>query len=336
MYQNTVALPRLDLAGAIKTQDSRGDGIAHLLLPPFKVKARASNMPSVLATNGQVLDIKHAPGTPYARVRPTLGNKTYSCQEAGIEVPMTAVDYDTLGQDGAEQISTEMGKDIVLTGRESAVAAVLTGATGETTFAGQITEPDSAENWGEVGGKPIDDVGKADAALTLRHGVGPRWLVISQYELEDLQKNTQIRDEWRSITGQINPDATNRRLKLDELAKVLGVDRILVGSRRKDTANEGQADVMAYIWPARYALLVRGVINPDDLKEPALGRTFVWEEANVGAEAEVIEEDSELAMTVESYRSEEIKSDVIRVTEHTDQKLLNVSAAQLIKLPVSD
>lgn len=336
MYQNTVAKPRLDLSGAIKTQDHLGDGIAHILLPPFPVKSRAANMPSILVTNGQVIDIKHAPGTPYARVKPTLGNKTYACQEAGIEVPITAVDYEVLGQDGAEQVATEHGKSIVLTGREAAVATTFAGSTGETTLAGQVTEPDSGENWGESGGKPIDDVNKADAALTLRHGVGPRLLVISQYELEDLQLNTQIREEWRRITGQVNPDATHRRLKLEELAKVFGVDRVLVASRRKDSANEGQTQVMAYIWPARYALLVRDVINPADLKEPALGRTFVWEEANLGAEAEVIEEDAAQAMTVESYRSEEIKSDVIRVTEYTDQKILNLSAAQMIKLPTDD
>src|ERR1043165_1851775 len=106
MYQNTVATPRLDLAGAVRTQDGLGSAIAHLILPIFATRLRQANVPSILVTNDQIIDVKHAPKTPYQRLQPTLGNKTYACEEAGIEVPMSAEDYEVLGQDGAEQAST--------------------------------------------------------------------------------------------------------------------------------------------------------------------------------------------------------------------------------------
>lgn len=336
MYQNTVAAPRLDLAGAIRTKDANSDGIAHILFPPFMVRNRTATMPKLLATNGQVFDIKHAPKTAYKRVEAKLGNDTYSCEEAGIEVPLDASDYDVLGQDEAERIATEQGKGIVLTAREAALAAALTGATGESLLAGQITSP--TENWGESAGVPIDDVNTADAALSLRIGSsGPRWLVMSQAVLEDLQVNTQIRTEHRRIVGMSKAEATHRRLRLEELAAVLGVDRILVANRQKDTAttNEG-VETLAYIWPAEYVLLVRGVTNPSDLTEPALGRMFTWDGANLGAEGELIAEDSMVAMSVESYREESIKADIIRVAEFTHMKVLNTKAAQMIKLPADD
>lgn len=338
MYQNTVEKPRLDLAGALRTQDGLGDAIATELLPTFGVGKKSGNMPSLVATNDQIMDIKHAPKTDYQRVEATLGNKSYNCEEAGIEVPLSAEDYDVVGQDEAEAIATQQGADILLSARENALASVLTGATGETTFSGQVTEPDSAENWGESGGKPIDDIQEADSALTLRHGQGPRWLVISQYDYEDLQLNDQIRTEYRRIVGQSNAAATRRRLSLDELALTLGVDRILVGVRRKNTAAKGQTPSYAYIWPARYALLLRGVANPGDLREPVLGRTFVWDEANAsitGGE-QVRSTDPMQAMMVHSYRDSTKASDIIRVSEYLDMKLLNTVAAQLIKLPADD
>ncbi|HEX3132629.1 MAG TPA: hypothetical protein VHX44_03490 [Planctomycetota bacterium] len=337
MYQNSVAKPRLDLSGAIRTQDDLGDSIAHKLLPPFAVRQKAATMPKLLATNGQVMKIKHAPKTAYKRVEATLDDDTFNCEEAGIEVPLSAEDYVVLGQDGAEQVATETGKGIVLSAREAALADILTGAAGETLLAGQITQPDSAENWGESGGKPIDDIAEADSNLTLRVGAGLRWLVISQLDFEKLQVNEQVRAEYRRIVGQTDAKATDRRMSLQALAGVLGVDEILVGSRRKDTANPGQTASWSYIWPEHYALLVRGVVNPSDLTEPAFGRTFIWDEANASLNGSaVIAEDAEQAMTVESYRDENINSDIIRVREYTDLKILNLKACEMIKLPPND
>ena len=336
MYQNSVAKPRLDLAGAIRTQEVLSGGIAHLLFPPFPVDKRTASMPKLLATNNQVFAIKHAPKTAYKRVEATLDDDTYNCVEAAIEVPISAEDYDVVGQDGAEQIATEQGRAIVLTAREAALADTLTGAAGETLLTGQVSTPASAENWSEAGGLPIDDIAAADALLSLRQGPGPRWLIISQHQLFELQTNAQIRSSWRSIAGQTDKTATNRRLKLEDLALVLGVDMVLVASARKNTANPGAAAVYAYVWPTNYALLVRGVVNPSDLTEPSFGRMFVWDGANLGAESEVIEENSEEALFVESYRDEAIKSDIIRVGEYTDLKILNLTAAQLIKLPTAD
>lgn len=337
MYQNSVAKPRLDLAGPIRTQDNMGDAIVHLILPPFRVEKKTATMPKLLVTNDQVIKIKHAPKTAYARVQATLDDDTFNCEEAAIEVPMSAEDFDVLGQDGAEQVATEQGRGIVITAREAALADIVTGAAGETLLTGQVTTPDSTENWGEATGKPIDDVAKADGALTLRIGVGPRWLIISQPDLEDLQKNEQIRAEYRRIVGIQDATATDRRIKLDALAAVLGVDKVLVASRRKNTANAGQAATYAYIWPAHYALLLRGVINPNDLSEPAFGRMFVWDGANdTVTESLLISEDQGQALFVESYRDETIKSDIVRVGEYTDLKILNLPGAQMIKLPAND
>lgn len=336
MYQNSVAKPRLDLSGPIRTQEAPNDAIAHQLFPPFPVDKRTASMPKLLATNDQVFAIKHAPKTAYKRVEATLDDDTYNCQEAAIEVPISSEDYDVIGQDGAEQVATEQGRMIVITAREAALADTLTGSAGETLLAGQVTTPDSAENWNESGSKPIDDVAKMDSALTLRIGAGPRWLIISQYEFEALQTNEQIRAEWRRIVGQTDKSATARRLKTDDLAMLLGVDRVMVAARRKNTANPGQAASYSYVWPALYALLVRGVTNPNDITEPAFGRMFVWDNANLGVEAEVIEENAADALFVESYRDESVKSDIIRVGEYTHLKILNLTSAQLLKLPASD
>lgn len=330
MYQNTVATPRLDLAGPIRAEDESLDAyIAHQVLPPFPVDQRNGNVPTQLVTDDQIIDIKHAPKTAYQRVQATLGNATFACEEAGIEEPISAEDYAVLGQDRAEQLAASRAKDIILRQREAALAGAVTGAAGETLFSGQVTS--AAATWDNASGTPIDDVGTADEALGLRIGEGLRWLVIGRGVLTKLQKNAQIRTEYRRIVGQTKAEATYRKIELDILAQILGVDRILLGSGRKNTANAGQTAVKAFIWPSTYALLLRGVQNPGDLMEPALGRMFMWDQANLGAEAEVEQVDALFGLSIESYRDEAIKADVIRGTEYTHLKVLNSKSAQLIK-----
>lgn len=337
MYSNSVAAPRLDLTGPLRTQDSAGTPVAMRLMPPFTVEKKSATMPKLLLTGvDQVLKIKRAPKTAYKRVEATLDDDSYTCEEAGIEVPVDASDYDVLGQDGAEEVAVNIGKEIVITAREAAIADIISGSAGETLLANQITEPDSGENWAESGGKPIDDVAEADAALTLRIGAGPRALLISQSDFEALQTNEQVRAEWRRIVGQTDASATGRRIKLVELAMLLGVDEVIVGDRRKNTANPGQTASYSYIWPARYAFLFRPCQNASDLTEPCFGRTMMWDNANLGAEAELESVDEAQALFVESYRDESIKSDVIRVSEHTDQKILHLKNMQMIKLPAGD
>jgi hypothetical protein len=332
MYTNTVAISRLDLAGAIRSEEDTLDGyIAHEILPPMPVAERAASVPTVLVTDDQIIDVKHAPKTNYQRVEASLSDDSYKCEEAGIEEPMSAEDFDVLGQDRAEMLATQRTKGIILRARDAALAGILTGSAGETLFSAQKTRAGSSGiTWDHANGIPVTDVADADAALGLRIGEGPRTLIIGQEVLIKLRKNAQIKASYRDIVGTSKADATYRKLSLEQLALVLSVDRILVGSGRKNTKSKGVAAVKAYIWPSTYALLVRGVINASDLSEPAFGRTMMWDGANIGAEGEIDEVDALYGLTVESYRDEKIKADVIRTTEYTDQKIFNLSSAQLI------
>lgn len=336
MYTNSVALPRLDLAGAVPTQGRLGTSIARKLFPVFQTDKKKATMPSLLQNTARIYVVKRAPKSFYAQASAELSDKEYSCAERGIEVPIDASDYDVLGQDGAEKIATEVGHDILLSAIDHDVISILTGTTGEATLAGQITEPDSGENWNEAGGKPIDDIAKAEGTLSLRFGAGRTVLFISQYELEALQVNDQIRSEYRRIVGQSNADATNRRIRLDAMATLFGVDEVVVSDRRYITSNKGQTNTWAYLWPARYALLVRVPADTQDLLQPAFGRTFEWTGANQGAEGELIAIDPDTGIAVETYRDEPKKSDVLRESTFTDERILNVEAAQMIKLPATD
>lgn len=334
MYQNTAALPRLDLVGALRSEDMSLDAyIAHRILPIFPVAKPAANIPRILITDDQVLTLKRGPKTAFQRFEGSVDTVGFSCQSSGIEEPMSAEDYSILGQDGAEANATLRSAHAVLRARDAALVAATMSAAGETLFSGQVTTATGSVAWDQATGVPITDIAAASLALALRIGDCPLTLVIGRQVLADLRINAQVLARFRQISGINDPKAVMARLTVDQLAPVLGVDEILVGSGRKNTAIKGQTAVKAWVFPDNYALLLPKISNPSDLTETCLGRTFSWDQADaeIVPGAAVMNNDPLHGLMVESYRDEPIKADVIRTEEYTDQKILNVKAAQLIK-----
>ena len=103
------------------------------------------------------------------------------------------------------------------------------------------------------------------------------------------------------------------------VAQALGIAQILVGRASYSTARKG-ANVtdasLSYIWTPDY--LWMGEVKGGAPEEGGAGRTFLW----TG--------DSPELFTVESYRREDIRSDVVRVRQDTDEKIVNAASGLLL------
>jgi len=99
---------------------------------------------------------------------------------------------------------------------------------------------------------------------------------------------------------------------------VFDVDYILVAGASKNTAKEGQATVFANIWSDSYCSVAR-LCTSQDIREPGLGRTFHW-----GSDG------SQIGGTIETYRDETIRGDVVRVRNQVHEKVLYTECAHLI------
>jgi hypothetical protein len=102
------------------------------------------------------------------------------------------------------------------------------------------------------------------------------------------------------------------------LAQVFDLDEVIVAGSPKNSAKEGQTVSVAEIWDDEYAMVAR-VARSSDMREPCIGRTFHWSE-----------DGSSIGGTVETYRDEPVRSNIVRVRHDVDELLLITAAAQLL------
>ena len=102
------------------------------------------------------------------------------------------------------------------------------------------------------------------------------------------------------------------------LAQVFDLDFIIVAGSSKNSAKEGQSATPAQIWSNEYAMLCK-IATGGDMREPCIGRTFHW-----------ADDGSSIGGTVESYRDEKVRGDVIRVRHDVDEIVLYPEAGHLL------
>ncbi len=136
-----------------------------------------------------------------------------------------------------------------------------------TSYSGNTTAIAAADRWDTTGGgNPIKNI--QDAVKGTWNGRGVSQLVgFCSYDVYlVLSRHPAILDLFK-FTGTSPGLATP-----DMIAKFFGLDRILVGKARKDTANEGQTASYSRIWPDVFGV-VRVATRPA-IRTAAFGYTF--------------------------------------------------------------
>ena len=100
------------------------------------------------------------------------------------------------------------------------------------------------------------------------------------------------------------------------LGKAFGIPNVLIGDATYDSSKKGQTAAPVYIWNNDYIWV--GNVQGGDFSAGGAGRTVVW----TG--------DASSLFVTETYRSEQNRSDVIRVRQHTDEKIVSTPSGTLI------
>jgi hypothetical protein len=103
------------------------------------------------------------------------------------------------------------------------------------------------------------------------------------------------------------------------LAQVFDIPKIVIAGSTENTANMGQPGVFGQIWDESKVFIGR-TASSNDFREPCIGRTFHWNG-----------DGSQIAGTVESYRDETVRADIIRVRHQVDEKLLYEEAGFILE-----
>jgi hypothetical protein len=293
-----------------------------------------------MLTDAQILNIKHARGASYARVQSTINTQGYTCSENGIEEVLTPDDYDIISRDNAEiQLSRRL-LNIVLRQREMSLAQVLVGSTngysGETTFAGQITNATLTWGAGQTNANPYGDVAQAKLAVWQRIGKPATHMVISSGAYTKLIQTPQIQANVRNILGYSGArvdEAIALEISTNMLAQVFGLKKVIVGGGTYNSANEGQTASFANVWLDTYAVVYRGAPDNDALvnQDVCLGRMFVYDQANQLNLLATGQIDTLKGLIYEMYNEPKVNGDTFRAREYISQTILSLGAGQLLK-----
>jgi hypothetical protein len=107
-------------------------------------------------------------------------------------------------------------------------------------------------------------------------------------------------------------------ITVQQLAQVFDVPKIVVAGSSQNTAAEGQTAAFGQIWD-RTKVWVGVTADSNDIRKPCVGRTFHWSQ-----------DGSSIAGTVESYRDETVRSDIIRVRHQVGEKILFPEAGYIL------
>ena len=263
----------------------------------------------------QSRDTKRSPGSGYARGSWTFTSSTYATEEHGAEEPVDdreAKMYKEYFQ--AEQISTMRAFSAVLRNAEERVADAVFNAT---TWAGASLTTAVGTEWSTVAtAVPLTNVEAAVIKVYDGSGLWPNALIINRKVFRNLRRCAQIIDAIEA-TGAGKP-AKASDVTVEMLAAAFDLDYVIVAGNSKNTATEGQTPTPGQIWSSEYAMVCR-IATGADMREPCIGRTFHWSD-----------DGSAIGGTVETYREEQTRSDIIRVRHDVDEIVLYAEAGHLL------
>ena len=286
--------------------------IGQLVLPIFEVQNQSADYPVIpMEAFLKVPETKRASRGAYSRGDYEFETGTYACEEHGREEPVDDVEAKLYRRFfDAETVAVERATSILLRAYEKRVAAAVFNVSNITQTAAVTTEWSTAATC-----TPRADVQSAVAALRAAMGIVPNAAVMCEKVFQNLLASKELRDYLQYTSPHL---IETRTAQLDMVAKYLGIDRVLVAGGLYDSADKGQAASLADIWDDEYVLLARLAVNTQDLREPALGRTFLWTA------------DSPQIITTESYREEQTRSNIYRVRQYVDEAFVFTGAGYLL------
>ncbi len=299
------------LAYECLTSASQGGFIGLSLLPVFPAKRQSADYPKIpIEALLKMKDVSRGPRGDYNRSDYEFETGTYACKERGWEERVDDVEaamYNNYFD--AEIVAVDRSMDTILRAQEKRVADMLfnTGNLGNTGVSIEWSTAASATPKHDV---VITGKGNMKAAS----GLVPNALAMGITAFNNLMLTAEVKDAFK-YTNPVDIGTIEEQAKV--AARYFGVEQVLIGGAIYDSAKKGKSFTIADIWDDEYVLLCK-IASARDLKDPGLGRTFLWEE------------DSPENVVVETYREEQTRSNIVRVRHNVDECFVFAGAGYLL------
>lgn len=291
---------------------SQSGFIGTKILPIFEVEEQSADYPKIpIEALLKLPAIRRSARGTYQRGDYEFETGTYSCEEYGWEEPVDDSElrlYKRLFD--AEEVAVIRATDILLRNHEKRVASAVFNTGNITNTAAVSTEWSTASSC-----TPKADVKSAIAALRAATGLEPDAMAISKKVFENLLVCSELKTYLQYTSPHL---MQNFEAQKKIVAQYLGLEEIVVGGAQYDSAGKNIAVSLADIWDDEYALLYKRTMNAQNLREPSLGRTFLWTA------------DSPQIVTTETYREEQTRSNIYRVRHYVDEAFIFTGAGYLL------
>jgi len=314
-YTNAQATPRSDIY-ALAMQANADFNQLCIADKIFPVKGedvkRGIYMRAKLA-NAELLngDAKpRAAGDGYNRINRKYDTDTYDAEEYGLEgVIDDSYEAETERFMNLEATEAALLERSLRISYEVRVAAKLMSSS---TF----TATSAAVNYTEANLATINvpaDVAAAKLRM-LKNGLIPNAIVMSANVYERISRSTLLQNQ---VFGVVPKSAGQYLIPSDaDIANALTVSNIYVGRAPKNSAAKNLSYSGAFIWGDTYIAVCQ--INGGEYTAGGVGRTIQWTKDTTGL------------FTPETYRSDERRSNILRVRQHVAEKVIDETACELI------
>jgi hypothetical protein len=315
---SSLATLRPDLATFLEFDlESENAGfVASKVFPVVDVMSQAGNFGKIpLEQLLQQRETLRASGAGYARGQFKFATATYACKEHGAEEPVDDREAKMYAEYfDAEQIATMRAFSAVLRNAEQRVASAIFNAT---TWTGSTLTTAITHEWDDAANAtPATDVEAAVQQIYDNSGLWANALVINRKVFRNLRNCASVIDRINSAGAGSPSKASDVTEAM--LAAIFDLEHIIVAGSSKNGAKEGQAASPSQIWSDEYAMVCR-ISTSVDMRDPCIGRTFHW-----------AEDGSSIGGTVETYRDETVRGDVVRVRHDVDEIVLYTEAGHLL------
>lgn len=318
MYSQAGAILRADLRGVVEEAFLQSElYIGPKVLPPLPVSARAGQYPVIKKNAGNLLrneTTRRGPGANYARVSRAYETDTYTCTEYGFEAIV----------DDSNRADVSRFFDLSATEMRFAMRQLQLGH--ELRTAAAINDPSTFSLSTAATAYTAANLGSFDIGLDIdlakqeiqSRGENTSNLTVVMSLPMFLRARASTRLQNR-IRGTISTDS---QLVLNEqaMADALEVKEVLVGRATYDISKQGaSASSLSNIWSNSYIWIgnVASGGGADSYFNGSVGHTLFWNQ-----DADIFQ--------VESYREENIRSEIIRARQNVTEKIVLATAAQLL------
>jgi hypothetical protein len=263
----------------------------------------------------RVRDDRRAPGAEAQESKWKLSNDTYFAEGHALKdyVPRENQGNADPQLDLMADTTQNLTDQVLLAQESNLVATLDAGMTGASVS--DLT----AKPWNNDANDPVAAIREQRIVIAKATGKFPNVLALGPEVWNAIQGNAKVIGR---ITGA--GDLTATKITPQQFAALIEVDEVIVGTAVYDTANDGQAANLAFVWGDRALLFYRP--PAPGRKTLALGYTFTWRLAGTA-----FGEPGVQSQFVNRYFWQPNLSDVVEVHKYYDQKIVDRGCGVLFK-----